>query len=797
MRYFVALVLGCAFIPNAHAQPSVPAAEPYKAAVAEVEKLIKQEVADKKLPALSVALVDDQKVVWAAGYGFQDRAGKAPATAETVYRVGSVSKLFTDVAVMQLVEDGKLDIDAPVAKYIPEFKPSYKEGEKPITLRMLMSHRSGLIREPPAGNYFDPTEPGLEKTVMSLNGIGLVYPPSSRMKYSNAAIGVVGYTLQQTQKEQFEKYVQRRILDALGMKASSFLPTPAVKKSLADAVMWTYHGKEFPAPTFELGAAPAGCMYSTVLDLAKFQSCLFAGGKVGDKPFLKPETLAEMFRPQFAETDAPRQFGLGFSLGELDGKKRVGHGGAIYGFATEFALLPAEKLGVIVVSSRDSSNAVVTRIANDLLRLAGAAKAGKPLPKIETSEPLKPEETQALVGRYRSGDRWLDVSESFGRLFVESGRGGSRVQFRKSPGGLIADDVTAWGGKYTLADGKLTSGKFTFEKEKPGATAPAGASDKFAGLIGEYGWDHLPLIIYEKDGQLHALIELTEIDPLTQEAGGGTGEPAGGSPAQAGDVFAFPPDRGMYYGEKLVFSRDKTGRATKVTCASVVMERRKIDGEGGETFKIKPVKPLAEVRKAALAATPPTEKGEFLKPDMVDLATIEGVKFDIRYATDNNFLSTPFYTSAKAFMQKPAADALSRVHTKLKDRGYGLLVFDAYRPWHVTKMFRDATPEKFHTFVADPAKGSRHNRGCAVDLTLYDLKTGKPVEMVSGYDEFSDRAFPDYMGGTSRQRWHRDLLRRAMEAEGFAVYEEEWWHFDYKDWKKYPILNKTFEELKR
>ena len=111
-------------------------------------------------------------------------------------------------------------------------------------------------------------------------------------------------------------------------------------------------------------------------------------------------------------------------------------------------------------------------------------------------------------------------------------------------------------------------------------------------------------------------------------------------------------------------------------------------------------------------------------------------------------------------------------------------------------MFWDATPEKFHGFVADPSKGSRHNRGCAVDLGLYDLKTGKVVEMVSGYDEFSDRAFPDYPGGTSRQRWHRDLLRHAMEAEGFTVYEEEWWHFDYKDWRKYPILNKPFEEIK-
>lgn len=780
MRAAVSLVAVLAFAAPVSAQPAVPPAEPYKAAVVELEKLISHELDDKKLPAVSIALVDDQGVVWAAGFGFQDRGRKAPATAETVYRVGSVSKLFTDVAIMQLVEESKIDIDAPVTNYIPDFRPVHKDGEKSITLRMLMSHRSGLIREPPVGNYFDPAEPTLAKTVASLNGIGLIYPPESRIKYSNAAIGVVGYALEKSQGERYEKYVQRRVIDALGMKSSSFLPTPAVKKQLADAVMWTYHGREFPAPTFELGEAPAGCMYSTVLDLAKFQSCLFASGKVNGKPFLKPETLGEMFRPQYAAKGDKAGFGLGFSVGEFEGKQRVGHGGAIYGFSTSFVALPGEKLGVIVVSARDSSNAVTDRIANDALRLMLAAKAGKPLPKLEASEPLPPDAARALVGRYRAGERWGDLSESFGKAYFVADRGGARVQLRKFGSGLISDDVVAWGNKYGLTDGNITNGKLTFVKDKPSIVAPPEVPAKYKGLIGEYGFDHLPLIIYERDGKLHALIELTEIDPLTE-----INE----------NEFAFPPDRGMYHGEKLIFTRDASGRATKVTCASIVFERRAIDGENGETFKIKPVKPLAEIRKGALAAAPPDEKGDFLKPELVDLASIDGIKFDIRYATDNNFLSTPFYTSAKAYMQKPAAAALGRVHASLKELGYGLLVYDAYRPWHVTKMFWDATPDKFHNFVADPSKGSRHNRGCAVDLTLYDLKTGKVVETVSGYDEFSDRAFPDYMGGTTRQRWHRDLLRSAMQAEGFTIYEEEWWHFDYKDWKRYPILNKTFEEL--
>jgi D-alanyl-D-alanine dipeptidase len=200
--------------------------------------------------------------------------------------------------------------------------------------------------------------------------------------------------------------------------------------------------------------------------------------------------------------------------------------------------------------------------------------------------------------------------------------------------------------------------------------------------------------------------------------------------------------------------------------------------------------------KEALTAQPPNETGDFLPTDLVELRKLDPtIKLDIRYATTNNLFGTVFYSQARAFMQRPAAEAVVRVNRRLKPLGYGLLVHDGYRPWYVTKVFWDATPDDKKLFVADPSKGSRHNRGCAVDITLYDLKTGKPVEMVSTYDETTDRAYPNYPGGTSLQRWHRELLRTAMEAEGFTVYEAEWWHFDYKDWQKYRIGNVTFEKL--
>ena len=142
-----------------------------------------------------------------------------------------------------------------------------------------------------------------------------------------------------------------------------------------------------------------------------------------------------------------------------------------------------------------------------------------------------------------------------------------------------------------------------------------------------------------------------------------------------------------------------------------------------------------------------------------------------------------------------AAEALKRAQEKLKERGLEFVIFDGYRPWYVTKIFWDATPEKYRFLVANPTKGSRHNRGAAVDLTLCDAKTGDPMPMPSGYDEPSDRAYADYPGGESARRYFRDLLRTTMESEGFTVYPEEWWHFDYKDWREYPILNVPFQKL--
>lgn len=244
------------------------------------------------------------------------------------------------------------------------------------------------------------------------------------------------------------------------------------------------------------------------------------------------------------------------------------------------------------------------------------------------------------------------------------------------------------------------------------------------------------------------------------------------------------------------FEQDRQGRAIAVMIGESRYPRKFFDIEEGKTFQIKSLLPADELRRRALVAAPPVESGSFVAADLVELISMDPtLKLDIRYAGTNNFMGMQLYDEPRAFLQRPAAEALVRMNGLLKKYGYGMIVYDAYRPWYVTRMFWDATPDSQKIFVADPAKGSRHNRGCAVDVGFYSLATGEPVDMGSDYDEFSMRAFPSYPGGTAEQRERRELLRLLMAGEGFTVYPEEWWHFDFAGWQKYPILNLRFDQL--
>jgi CubicO group peptidase (beta-lactamase class C family)/D-alanyl-D-alanine dipeptidase len=750
----------------------------YREVVEALTPLIGHELKEKGIPSIAVALVDDQRIIWAQGFGLADPASKVSATADTVYRVGSVSKLFTDIGVMQLVEQGKLNLDAPVTDYVPDFHPQ-NPFAKPITLRELMSHRSGLVREPPVGHYFDSHPPRLADVVHSLNDTTLIYPPGTHTKYSNAGITVVGYILQQRAGQPFAPYLKAAVLEPMGLSSSGFEPTPDLTRNLAKASIWTYDGRLFPAPTFQIGIFPAGSLYTTVKDLGKFESVLFASGRGPGGQVLTQSTLQEMWTPQFASAGQPTEFGLGFALGEVNGHRRVGHDGAIYGFATSLDALPDEKLGAVAVATLDSSNAVTDHIVNEALRLMLAARERQPLPKIELTTAVDPSLARRIAGRYGAGSDAVELKEHEGHLFMMPLRGGSQVELRTLGDHLVVDDRLEYGTPVTVLDHAIRAG--SKELAAVAVPRPSAPLPEWKDLIGEYGWDYDTLYILEQDRRLTALIEWYEYAPLIQVSR---------------KIFQFP-DYGLYDHERATFERDAHGAVTGVRIGWVEFKRRAAGNIAGGVFHVQPLKPVAALRRDALSVQPPKETGDFLKPDLVEIVKLDpSIKLDIRYASTRNFLSTPMYRQARAFMQRPAAEAVVAANRKLRQLGYGLLIHDAYRPWYVTRMFWDAVPDADHIFVADPSQGSRHNRGCAVDLTVFDLKTGAEVPMVSGYDEMTERAYPFYPGGTALERWDRKLLRNAMEAQGFTVYEDEWWHFDYKDWRRYPILNVPFEQIR-
>jgi len=305
---------------------------------------------------------------------------------------------------------------------------------------------------------------------------------------------------------------------------------------------------------------------------------------------------------------------------------------------------------------------------------------------------------------------------------------------------------------------------------------PGEAPGEWIPLIGEYSGGGDTLSVLEDGGVLFLLPWHGERQALG---------PATDSTFPVGEA-----------GETLVVRWRDGSRVGELALGELVLRPLFLGGESGGTFRITPLRPPEEIREEALAAIPPEEEGDFLPSDLVELVAVDPkFRLDIRYAGTNNFMNEVFYSSPRAFLQRPAAEAVARARAWLEERGFGLMVFDGYRPWYVTKMFWDATPEPLRNFVADPASGSRHNRGCAIDLTLFDLESGEVVTMPGGFDEMSPRSFVAFPGGTERQRWLRDLLREAMEAQDFTVYEDEWWHFDYKDWRRYRIGNETFEEL--
>ena len=268
-----------------------------------------------------------------------------------------------------------------------------------------------------------------------------------------------------------------------------------------------------------------------------------------------------------------------------------------------------------------------------------------------------------------------------------------------------------------LSGGAIATAQISAANANPGisaeATLPRDAPPDLKRLIGEYRSADAKLTVYEAGGRLRA-----EGMGLQQ------------APLRRLTATRFTVDATPLSKTAVQFELDRDRQAASVTVGGSRLQYKDIGLEVVQQIRAGVRADSGQFRAAALAAKPPAEPQPARAFDLVDLAGVDPtIKFDIRYATSNNFIGFPLYERAAAYLQRPAAEALGRVERSLASKGYGLLIHDAYRPWFVTKMFWDATPESAHVFVADPAQGSRHNRGCAVDLTLYDLKSGNAVEM--------------------------------------------------------------------
>jgi CubicO group peptidase (beta-lactamase class C family) len=317
----------------------------------------------QQIPGISAAVVYDQQLLWSGGFGYADIERKRPATAETIYSICSISKLFTSIGVLQLRDEGKLRLDDPVARHIPWFKIKRSDPQGPeITIEGLLTHSSGLPRESDFPYWTGPdfTFPTREQIMERLAGQETLYPAETYFQYSNLGITLAGELIRSASGEPYEAYVRRRILDPLGLKSTtSEMPEKERGGRLATGYSALLReGTRVAVPFFMArGIAPAAGYASSVEDLARFASWQFRVlDRRGGEEVLKSNTLREMQRVHWADPDLETMWGLGFSVWRNDGKVFVGHGGSCPGFRTQLLLKPDEKLATIFMANAQGVN---------------------------------------------------------------------------------------------------------------------------------------------------------------------------------------------------------------------------------------------------------------------------------------------------------------------------------------------------------------------------------------------------------------------------------------------------------
>ena len=738
-----------------HSDQSLQTKDALRTIQARIESELKRSGANN----IAIALFSEDAVLWQAQFETVDHCLKAKPVDRAQWRVGSISKLVTALAVIALVDQQRVQMDAPVETYLPDFAPA-RGRPGTMTVRHLLSHRAGLVREPPIGHFADPSGAPLSEVVSSLNHVGTVAEPGARYHYSNAGYAVLGRIIEEASGQSFAAAVKTLVLNPAAMEHAQFDAAADVPRMAG--TLSSYDDLPRPAPAHPIGAASAA-------DLAASLSDLVALGQ-----YLMGSDRAVRLATEGPSPDA--DYAAGIMRRQLDGDLMLGHSGSIYGFTSDLRILPDRNLGVVVVADRNFVAA--SRLSQEALRAIRSARDERGIPDEEPSAPAGLAASLALEGKWRSPDALVYLrqhinSDGQAQVFVEGLEQVGELRRTGDDWSFISSNVIE---PMVMANDwrsfTLNAQRFELQaNERPPAPHP-----QIAELISHYAFGTEYVRLYEWDGRLHARLTWNQHVPL---------EPI------AGDVYRFTS--GGYQGEELAIRRNDRGNVIGLEISGVAY--RRVDF--GAEFEAM-LRSLAQADAALIDRARATIPPAFVVREAGRLSDVRRLDATIRarlaYATKDNFLGLPVYRpQARPLLQPAAAQAVAKLAESLKAEGYGLLVHDAYRPWWVTWLFWEAMPSEGREFVADPAEGSRHNRGAAIDLTLYDLRTGLAVEMPGRLDEVSMRSHFAFVGGTDRQRWYRDLLRRTMRAHGFSVYEPEWWHYDFKDWQSYPVSNQDVD----
>ena len=380
---------------------------------------------EQNIPALSIALIDQEGIIWSNCFGAIGNGTDKPNTPETMFSIQSVSKTFTATAIMMAVDEGLLDLDTPVSKYIPEFRiKSYYDNEPLdlITLRHLLSHTAGLAHEAPVGNNFTADAPSFEEHVNSIQQTSLRYPVGQRYCYSNLGMDLAGYILQVVSGQPFHQYLQERIFDPLGMKNSS--ADPEVILNCINRAPGHSRGVEEKRVIVPMTGA--GGVYTCIADMAKFVQFHLNQGKFDGKELITASLLAEMYAVPFPVRGQMGGYALGIDTYERNSAPFFNHGGGGYGYLADMAWY--EELGIgAVVLTNSVNHTLQGNLYNEILDKLLQARTQGNLPDPESQDAqefeLMEEQMQLLSGYYlgRSGSMHIQISE--GSLGVENGQG--------------------------------------------------------------------------------------------------------------------------------------------------------------------------------------------------------------------------------------------------------------------------------------------------------------------------------------------------------------------------------------